>query len=230
MRISSQLSDTPIMTLAIAGGILVALLTLFVVETPERMVDTAIHFDMSVTAFFGRFARRSPVVNTLLWWVWTQPATQAGIVMALLWGAWFGNRETPEGRPKRVAMLSALVGTYASILVTLVFRLHPGRQVSARILAAAVTIYLMFGLLFAEVYILIGLTRASGFFAQPGPQDAVAYLYFSFITLTTVGFGDLTPAGDTSRILTTLEALSGQLYLVTVLAVVVSSRPRRQDH
>ena len=103
MRISSQLSDTPIMTLAIAGGILVALLTLFVVETPERMIDTAIHFDMSVTAFFGRFARRSPVVNTLLWWVWTQPTTQAGIVMALLWGAWFGNRETPEGHEGRDA-------------------------------------------------------------------------------------------------------------------------------
>jgi len=122
MRISSQLSDTPIMTLAIAGGILAALLTLVVIETPERMIDTAIHFDMSVTAFFGRFARRSPVVDTLLWWAWTQPATQAGIVMALLWGAWFANGETPEGRPKRVAMLSALVGTYASILVTLVFR------------------------------------------------------------------------------------------------------------
>ena len=48
------------------------------------------------------------------------------------------------------------------------------------------------------------------------------FLYFSFITQTTVGYGDFTAAGDLGRALAVLEALTGQLYLVTIIAVLVS--------
>ena len=56
------------------------------------------------------------------------------------------------------------------------------------------------------------------------------YLYFSFMTQTTVGYGDLTAAGNLGRACAVLEALVGQLYLVTVVALVVSRmRPRNRS-
>ena len=48
------------------------------------------------------------------------------------------------------------------------------------------------------------------------------FLYFSFVTQTTVGYGDFTAAGDLGRALCVVEALVGQLYLVTIIAVLVS--------
>ena len=48
------------------------------------------------------------------------------------------------------------------------------------------------------------------------------FLYFSFITQTTVGYGDFTAEGDLGRALAVVEAMGGQLYLVTVIAVLVS--------
>ncbi|MGH2792130.1 MAG: potassium channel family protein, partial [Actinomycetota bacterium] len=57
-----------------------------------------------------------------------------------------------------------------------------------------------------------------------GPDGALPdFLYFSYSTLTTVGFGDLTARGDVGRMTSALEALTGQLYLVTVVAVLVGN-------
>jgi hypothetical protein len=75
---------------------------------------------------------------------------------------------------------------------------------------------------------LIGTARSAGFFAQHGPVDAVSYLYFSFLTLTTVGYGDLTAGNDLGRMLAVLEALLGQLYLVTIVAVLVANIGRER--
>jgi voltage-gated potassium channel Kch len=52
-------------------------------------------------------------------------------------------------------------------------------------------------------------------------------VYFSYVTLATVGYGDYTPAGDLGRTLVVGEALLGQLYLVTVVALLVSRLARR---
>jgi len=56
----------------------------------------------------------------------------------------------------------------------------------------------------------------------------VNHIYFSFITLTTTGFGDLTPAYGPGRMLAAIEAIIGQLYLVSVVAIVVSAYSGRR--
>jgi voltage-gated potassium channel Kch len=78
------------------------------------------------------------------------------------------------------------------------------------------------------VYILIDVARTVGFFAQRGHHDAVSYLYFSYITLTTVGYGDLTAGSSLGRMLAVIEALVGQLYLVTIVALVVGNIGRQR--
>jgi len=108
--------------MAIAGGVLGFVLILALTLTTSRVIDAAIHLDLDVIAFLGRFARRSRVVDTFIWTVWTNAALQGGVVMVLVWGVWFSCGEAPAGRRKRETMLSSLIGMYACLLLTLVFR------------------------------------------------------------------------------------------------------------
>jgi xanthine/uracil/vitamin C permease (AzgA family) len=162
--------------------------------------------------------------------LWTSAVPGAAmitaIVIAVLAVIAAAAGQASGGHGPRVFVAAATATLCLLTVGVLLVRLIPRRQVSTRILAAAVVIYLLFGLLFAEVDALIGATHRAGFFAQPGPHDEVAYLYFSFITLTTVGYGDLTARTDGGRMLAAIEALLGQLYLVTVIAFVVSMRRR----
>lgn len=96
----------------------------------------------------------------------------------------------------------------------------------------ALCIYVLLGMLGAFIYGAIGGFGSSPFFAEQAHTNISDYLYFSFVTLTTVGYGDLTAAGNLGRAVAVIEALTGQLYLVTVVALVVSRMahlPRRRD-
>ncbi|HET9249175.1 MAG TPA: ion channel [Actinomycetota bacterium] len=95
--------------------------------------------------------------------------------------------------------------------------------------AGAACAYLLIGLFFASVYMFLGGVSAEPFFVQTAVDRPIDQLYFSFVTLTTVGYGDLTAASDVGRMLAAGEALTGQLFLVTVVALVVGNigRARR---
>ncbi|MET0895350.1 MAG: potassium channel family protein [Acidimicrobiia bacterium] len=86
----------------------------------------------------------------------------------------------------------------------------------------AICIYVLIGMLFAFVYASIGLIGDEAFFVQTSSANIADFLYFAFITLTTVGYGDFTAAHGLGRALSSVEALLGQIYLVTVVAVLVS--------
>jgi hypothetical protein len=89
-------------------------------------------------------------------------------------------------------------------------------------------IYLLIGMLFAYAYGLVGDAQSKPFFASGIDPDISDYLYFSFATITTVGYGDLSAATDLGRSVAIAEALTGQIYLVTVVAVIVGSLSRRR--
>ncbi len=86
----------------------------------------------------------------------------------------------------------------------------------------AVCIYVLLGMMYAFVYAAINGLGNGDFFVQTSHATTPDFLYFSFITQTTVGYGDFTARGDLGRALSVLEALTGQLYLVTIIAVLVS--------
>lgn len=87
----------------------------------------------------------------------------------------------------------------------------------------ALCIYLLVGLAFATLYPIISLVESQPFFAQEVAARSTDYVYYSFVSLTTVGYGDLTAATDLGRMLSIVEALIGQLYLVTVVALLVAN-------
>ena len=94
--------------------------------------------------------------------------------------------------------------------------------VDVQTVLAAISIYVLIGMLAAFAYGAIADLSTSGFFAHHQPATTANFLYFSFVTLTTVGYGDLTAAKNLGRSFSALEGMIGQLYLVTVVALVVS--------
>jgi hypothetical protein len=113
--------------------------------------------------------------------------------------------------------------TAASPVVVARRLLHHPRVQGATILGA-LCIYLLLGLFYAYLFGVFGIN--SPFFVQTQHATMVDYLYFSYVTLATVGYGDLTAATDIGRVVAISEALMGQLYLVTVVSLLVANLGR----
>lgn len=90
----------------------------------------------------------------------------------------------------------------------------------------AIAVYLLIGILWGELYILVYLLQPGSFYFDPSTQygepPISELIYFSFTTLTTVGFGDIVPVHPIARSMATLEALVGQLYPAVLLARLVT--------
>jgi hypothetical protein len=111
-----------------------------------------------------------------------------------------------------------------SIVRHLVFR----AEVDQETVLGAVAAYLFFGMFFAFAYRTIGILQPGPFFGANGEGTMSQDLFFSFITLTTTGYGNLVPARNPGQTFAVVEALVGQLFLVTAVAKVVSAwRPKR---
>lgn len=108
-------------------------------------------------------------------------------------------------------------------------RLVKEHDVSGRTVLGLLSVYLLIGMTFAALYATIGIASDEPFFAQTKDPQPVDFTYFSYITIATVGYGDLTPANPLPRMLAAIEGLTGQLYLVTVVAVAVSRVRTRRD-
>jgi predicted neutral ceramidase superfamily lipid hydrolase len=96
------------------------------------------------------------------------------------------------------------------------------RLVSVQTLLAAMCLYLLIGIIFALLYEFVGTVTQNGFFGSVSAGTITNYLFFSFMTLTTVGYGNLIPATPIGQSLSMLEAILGQIYLIVVVARLVS--------
>ena len=99
-------------------------------------------------------------------------------------------------------------------------------EISMLTVLGAVCIYVLLGLSFAFVFETVGNLGSQPFFASQEGGTRSDYMYFSFITMATVGYGDLTPQGGLGRALAVTEGLFGQIYLVTAVAALVGNLGR----
>ncbi len=128
-----------------------------------------------------------------------------------------------------------VVGSFTALVaiapITILWRVRKDfaeEGVGADVVLGTLCAYLYIGTWFAFAYRAVALLTNGPFFAQPGEERPLNYLYFSLVTITSTGYGDLSPAYGPGRMLAAVEAVIGQLYLVTVVAVVVSAFRRRR--
>jgi hypothetical protein len=152
-------------------------------------------------------------------------------------------------RPERVrlAILAAVVAVVASALakaasadgllgaafiidsllltaaaVTIMRRVVLAAEVDFQTILGAISVFTLLGLLFGYLFIALGRIKGGAVFAGVPHAAARDYLFFSYTTLTTTGYGNLVPAGDIGQILAVFEMLTGQFFLVTLVAGLVS--------
>lgn len=114
----------------------------------------------------------------------------------------------------------------APVVILVRIARHP--DINLETLLGAFSSYLLIGLMFAGTYRGFDAWGTGAFFAQTKDPSPVQYIYFSFTTLTTTGYGDLTPAHDGGRVVTNLEQLIGQIFLVTIISGLVSNFGRQR--
>jgi hypothetical protein len=132
-------------------------------------------------------------------------------------------------------IIIAVAGLWAALLlvvavVIIVRRVLAHPEVTLQSIYGAVSAYMIIGLMFASVYGAMYRFGGDTFFASGSPGNINTFQYFSFTTLTTLGYGDFTAAGTSGRAVAVLEALAGQIFLATLIARLVASfrRPQRR--
>ena len=124
------------------------------------------------------------------------------------------------------ASLLALIGFLLVAIAYTLRRVVVTNDISADRLVGAVCIYLLLGVIWAFSYTLVELTNPGSFSGfVPGSDRGwdSEWLYFSFVTMTTLGYGDLLPVSATARALAYLQAVFGQFYVAMLVAGLVSA-------
>jgi hypothetical protein len=103
-------------------------------------------------------------------------------------------------------------------------------QIDTETLLGAIAAYLLIGMFFAFAYKAAGEFGSVPFFGAAGHGTLTQDLFFSFVTMTTVGYGNLVPAANPGQTFAVLEAVTGQLFLVVAIGKIISGlQPRRGE-
>jgi len=205
---------------------LLATLLVFVVVFPivRTTTDSPILFDVFLTFLF----------LVALAVVFPDRTTRTiGLVLGVptLVGLWTGYFVPGVPRVPLAVGLHALSALFFAFAVGVILRdVNRARTVSADTIYGAFCGYLLAGLFFAHVYGAVEYVQPGSFrgeaLSAEGSADRRHFLlvYFSYVTLATVGYGDITPAADAARGLAVVEAITGQFYIAVLVAVLIGKR------
>jgi len=173
------------------------------------------------------------LLNTLLVTLWANPSWRAG--RGIVFGVWLVSvagsalalAPVPVhwlrlGRTVEIATTLPLLALLAVGILKYIFR---NRTLSLDGIFATVTVYLLIAMFFSMLYLLLIEWNPASFNLQlegMAPQSLQSsLLYFSLITLATVGYGDILPISETARTLAVIEATVGQFYVAVIVAIFV---------
>jgi hypothetical protein len=128
--------------------------------------------------------------------------------------------------PAHVVATVAAILFFAVLSWRITARVFRGGSINIYRILGAIAVYVLLGIVWGEIYILIYLQQPSSFYfnanTQMGEPPISELIYFSFVSLTTIGFGDILPVHPLARSLVTLEGLVGQIYPAVLLARLVT--------
>ena len=140
------------------------------------------------------------------------------IALSVTWASWWIATNSLELWREVFTILAVVMIQW--VLMVQIFR--PGPITAVRI-QGAIAVYLLFGISWAYGYVILMHLNPHAFQSTIGiSQSPAEWMYFSFVTLTTLGYGEITPLSTPARSLAIGEALTGQLYLAVLLARLVA--------
>lgn len=198
-----------------AVELLVALILLFVTAPLVQslpgadLVEPALATLVMVSAVLVIGARRRTFITALV------------LVTPALFGRW-GHHFFPEKISPFVYLVPATL-LFAYVVAHLIRFILRAGVVDTNVLCAGLSGYLLLGYVWTPIYLAISRWNAAAFTMPPGaPMDAFSALYFSFITLSTVGYGDIAPASRSARMLAAMEAIVGLFYVAVLISRLVA--------
>jgi hypothetical protein len=203
------------------GLLLGAILTSFALQgilTPEKWEQVVVSSLLGITLLLA------------LWTADAKPRLMrpTGVVVAaviLLSIAEAANGNV-DGGAVRLANALLIALAPAAIIIGVVRSLRSRQAVTLEAVFGVLCVYILLGMFFAFIYGSIDRIGGNPFFAGGQPASVAQCLYFSFTTLTTVGYGDFTARTNLGHTLSVSEALLGQIYLVTVVSLIVANLGR----
>lgn len=150
----------------------------------------------------------------------------AGIWLLLTWLRPFG-----DGTSGEIAADAALLVICVVTIEAALRRALTARSVDAEVLCAAISAYVLIGIAWAVAYTMLEALQPGAFAlsAEDAGQPWNALLYYSFTTLTTLGYGDVLPTLPVARAWAVVEAITGTLYLAVLIARLVSAYGAKPD-
>jgi len=120
---------------------------------------------------------------------------------------------------------------FAYSIFNIVKHLFKQKDVTVETICAAVVIYMLMAFMWARAYGLLDLIHPGSFSLPEGHvfSDRTVYLYYSFVTITTLGYGDISPLTDKAGSLSIMEAVSGQIFLVVLVSWLVGMHVSRRS-
>jgi hypothetical protein len=202
------------------GELLGAILLSFLfqgIAKPGRWEEIVITVLLAVTLVLAfRAAGARPVVMRVV---------MAVALVVIIFGVINSLSGDVGNAPSRIANLLLVLLAPPAIVVGVVRSLRTRQRVTVEAVFGVLCLYILLGMFFAFAYGTID-RLGHQVFAQSAQATVSTCLYFSFTTLTTVGYGDFTTVTNLGHTLSVTEALFGQIYLVTVVAVLVSNLSR----
>ena len=124
---------------------------------------------------------------------------------------------------------AGLIGLLLAVVAPIVIlrRIIHSPTITIRLILGALAIYLLLGLAYAYLFPLVATLTHEPFFVQTTAPNASDFIYFSYTTLATIGYGDYTAATSLGRMVAVSEGLIGQLYLVSAVALLVGNVGRQ---
>ncbi len=114
------------------------------------------------------------------------------------------------------------IGLLSVAMLAVLMRVVTTPEVNSRTILGALSVYTVLGLLFTFLYALVDRLQDGPFFEGVPHPHGGDFLFFSYTTLTTTGYGDLVPGGQPGRMISGLEMMIGQIFLVTLVAGLVA--------
>jgi hypothetical protein len=158
-------------------------------------------------------------------WIFHAAVVATTLACLSVAGVLIGSGGLGEAATRSVGLLLVIAAPTA-ILTGAVRHFRAAGGVTLTTMFAVLCIYLLLGMAFSYLFGITGNLQDASFFTAHQQEDQANFLYFSFTTLTTTGYGDFTAGTDVGRSLAITEALIGQIYLVTVVALIIGNMGR----